>query len=76
MPPRLGRLVKRVRDGLAVNYGLLLVTASQLFFSLVNVSVKKLNSIDPPVPTFELIGFRMVRVRVGGGADGRLSGRW
>ncbi|KAL1696767.1 hypothetical protein GGG16DRAFT_42858 [Schizophyllum commune] len=60
MPPRLGRLVKRVRDGLAVNYGLLLVTASQLFFSLVNVSVKKLNSIDPPVPTFELIGFRMV----------------
>ncbi|KAL1748201.1 hypothetical protein HDZ31DRAFT_60574 [Schizophyllum fasciatum] len=60
VPPRLGRALARVKDGLAVNYGLLLVTASQLFFSLVNVSVKKLNSIDPPVPTFELIAFRMV----------------
>ncbi|TRM65467.1 hypothetical protein BD626DRAFT_567375 [Schizophyllum amplum] len=60
LPPRVEKVYGRLMDGLAANYGLLLVTASQLFLSLVNVSVKKLNSIDPPVPTYELIGFRMV----------------
>ncbi|KAI9059468.1 DUF6-domain-containing protein [Trametes sanguinea] len=38
---------------------MLLVAASQLFFSLMNVWVKKLNSLDPPVPAFELIWVRM-----------------
>ncbi|KAI0641741.1 DUF6-domain-containing protein [Trametes meyenii] len=38
---------------------MLLVAASQLFFSLMNVWVKKLNSLDPPVPAFELIFVRM-----------------
>ncbi|KAF8057616.1 hypothetical protein FPV67DRAFT_571087 [Lyophyllum atratum] len=42
------------------NMGLLLVTGSQAFLSLVNVAVKRLNSIDPPVSTFELIAVRMV----------------
>ncbi|KAF4621973.1 hypothetical protein D9613_009250 [Agrocybe pediades] len=41
------------------NTGLLLVAASQAFFSLMNVAVKKLNSIDPPVPTLELVWVRM-----------------
>jgi hypothetical protein len=36
------------------NVGLLLVTASQMFFSLMNVAVKKLNSIDPPVSALEV----------------------
>lgn len=36
------------------NTGLLLVTASQVFLSLMNVAVKKLNGIDPPVPTLEV----------------------
>ncbi|KAG5641444.1 hypothetical protein DXG03_005218 [Asterophora parasitica] len=36
------------------NTGLLLVTASQAFFSMMNTAVKKLNSIDPPVSTFEV----------------------
>ncbi|KAF5375941.1 hypothetical protein D9615_008272 [Tricholomella constricta] len=41
------------------NVGLLLVMSAQAFFSLMNVAVKKLNSIDPPVSTFELIAVRM-----------------
>ncbi|KAL1942255.1 hypothetical protein VTO73DRAFT_6319 [Trametes versicolor] len=38
---------------------MLLVASAQLFFSLMNVWVKKLNSLDPPVPAFELIFVRM-----------------
>lgn len=43
------------------NVGLLLIVTAQAFLALVNVAVKKLNMIDPPVPTFELIFIRMVR---------------
>lgn len=39
------------------NLGMLLVASAQLFFSLMNVWVKKLNSLDPPVPAFE-VSFR------------------
>ncbi|KAI0791435.1 DUF6-domain-containing protein [Abortiporus biennis] len=38
---------------------MLLIAASQAFFSLMNVAVKKLNSLDEPVPPFELILVRM-----------------
>ncbi|PCH34639.1 DUF6-domain-containing protein [Wolfiporia cocos MD-104 SS10] len=41
------------------NTGLLLVAASQLFGSMMSVLVKKLNSVDPPVPPLELICVRM-----------------
>ncbi|KAH6904971.1 DUF6-domain-containing protein [Coprinopsis sp. MPI-PUGE-AT-0042] len=41
------------------NAGLLLVAASQAFFSLMNVAVKKLNTIDPPVTALQLILVRM-----------------
>ncbi|KAI5119682.1 hypothetical protein M0805_009626 [Coniferiporia weirii] len=41
------------------NAGLLLVAASQAFFALMNVAVKKLKSLDPPVPTLELVAVRM-----------------
>ncbi|KAI0048180.1 DUF6-domain-containing protein, partial [Auriscalpium vulgare] len=41
------------------NTGLLLVAASQFFFSLMNVSVKLLNGLDKPVPTLELVIVRM-----------------
>ena len=37
-----------------MNAGLLLVAASQAFFALMNVAVKKLNSLDPPVPALEV----------------------
>ncbi|KAF9467671.1 EamA-like transporter family-domain-containing protein [Collybia nuda] len=41
------------------NVGLLLVAGSQAFFSMMNVAVKKLNSIDPPVSTLQLVAIRM-----------------
>ena len=34
----------------------------QGFFALMNVAVKKLNSLDPPVSVMELVAVRMVRV--------------
>ncbi|KAH9051562.1 hypothetical protein EDB83DRAFT_1222712 [Lactarius deliciosus] len=42
------------------NSGLLLVVASQFFFSAMGVAVKWLNGLDDPVPTLELILVRMV----------------
>ena len=36
------------------NTGLLLVAASQFFFSGINISVKWLNSLDEPIPTLEV----------------------
>lgn len=53
-------IITKVRAFVANNTGLLLVTASQAFFALMNVAVKKLNSLDPPVPALELIFVRMV----------------
>ncbi|KAF5309361.1 hypothetical protein D9611_013998 [Ephemerocybe angulata] len=49
----------------ANNVGLLLVAASELFFAFMHLAVKILNSIDPPVSTFELILVRMVITYVG-----------
>ncbi|KAG6819206.1 hypothetical protein H0H93_014346 [Arthromyces matolae] len=48
-----------VAETLKANTGLLLIAAAQAFFSMMNVAVKILNSIDPPVPTLELIFVRM-----------------
>ncbi|KAF8906965.1 EamA-like transporter family-domain-containing protein [Gymnopilus junonius] len=42
------------------NAGLLYVTGSQALFSFMNVAVKVLNGIDPPVPTLELVAVRMI----------------
>lgn len=36
------------------NAGLLLVASSQFFFSLMNLVAKKVNTVDPPVPTLEV----------------------
>ncbi|KAF8531777.1 hypothetical protein JB92DRAFT_2848873 [Gautieria morchelliformis] len=41
------------------NVGLLLIAASQLFITLMNVAVKFLNDLDDPVPTLELVFVRM-----------------
>jgi hypothetical protein len=46
-----------VRHFVARNTGLLLVIASQAFFSMMNAVVKRLSSIDPPVSTLQ-VGFR------------------
>lgn len=47
-------VVDSLRRFIAINAGFLLVAASQAFFSLMNLAVKKLNSLDPPVPTLEV----------------------
>ncbi|KAI0704155.1 hypothetical protein C8Q76DRAFT_801904 [Earliella scabrosa] len=49
----------RIRDAVRSNIGLMLVASSQLFFALMNIGVKKLNSLDPPVSATELILVRM-----------------
>ncbi|KZT65695.1 DUF6-domain-containing protein [Daedalea quercina L-15889] len=41
------------------NIGLLLIAASTAFGSMMSTLVKKLNSVDPPVPMLELIFIRM-----------------
>jgi len=51
--------VKRVKEFFSLNAGLLLVVAAQGVFSLVNVAVKILQSLDNPVSTLELIIVRM-----------------
>ncbi|KAK7056229.1 hypothetical protein VNI00_002781 [Paramarasmius palmivorus] len=52
------RAILAIKTFLVVNCGLILVVGSQASLSLVNVAVKKLNTIDPPVPVFELILIR------------------
>ncbi|KAF8883042.1 hypothetical protein BD779DRAFT_899798 [Infundibulicybe gibba] len=49
----------RAREIIESNAGLLLIVAAQAFLSLVNVAVKKLHSIDPPVSTTQIITVRM-----------------
>ncbi len=51
---RASEYAKRAREVAESNIGLMLVAASQLFFSLMNVGVKKLNSLDPPVHAVEV----------------------
>ncbi|KAJ8094644.1 hypothetical protein PM082_010650 [Marasmius tenuissimus] len=59
MSSRIKSLTKPITSFYNDNYGLLLVIASQGCLQLVNVAVKKLNGIDPPVPILELILIRM-----------------
>ena len=46
--------IVNIRDTLQRNTGLFLITLSQSCFSSMNVAVKKLNSLDIPVPTMEV----------------------
>ncbi|KAI0331569.1 DUF6-domain-containing protein [Cubamyces sp. BRFM 1775] len=59
LPRTLHKVLATTKEAIYDNRGMLLVAAAQLFFSLMNVWVKKLNSLDPPVPAFELIFVRM-----------------
>ena len=45
---------RRARNVFKNNVGLLYVVASQVFFSVMNVAVKSLNNLDPPVPAIEV----------------------
>ena len=49
-----GKLQRATSDAYQRNLGLLLIIGSQMFLSLVNVAVKKLNDIDPPVSALEV----------------------
>ncbi|KAG6828957.1 hypothetical protein H0H92_006184 [Tricholoma furcatifolium] len=53
------RCHRKAQTAVEGNTGLLLITAAQAFFSLMNVAVKTLNSIDPPVSPLQLIVVRM-----------------
>ncbi|KAJ6617990.1 hypothetical protein B0H10DRAFT_1282186 [Mycena sp. CBHHK59/15] len=58
--PRIRSALSAVQDFVSLNTGLLLVTAAQAVFSLVNVAVKMLQNLDEePVSTLELIVVRM-----------------
>ena len=57
VPSRMHSWLASAKDVWQMNTGLLLVVASQAFFSLMNVSVKVLNSIDPPVTVLEVCLF-------------------
>lgn len=51
---RLERLLQFVIDLYHNNVGLLLIAASQLFMTLMNIAVKFLNRLDNPIPTLEV----------------------
>ncbi|RDX50712.1 DUF6-domain-containing protein [Lentinus brumalis] len=51
---------RRFEEVFRSNTGLLLISLSQGFTSLMGVFVKKLNELNPPVPPLELIWVRMV----------------
>lgn len=48
------RAIAKVRELIANNTGLLLVTVSQFFFALVHAAAKKMNSSETPVPVLEV----------------------
>ncbi|KAI0704437.1 EamA-like transporter family-domain-containing protein [Cerioporus squamosus] len=54
------RFARRSKELFDSNTGLLLISLSQGFASLMGVFVKKLNELDPPVHPLELIWVRMV----------------
>lgn len=47
-------MINYARQFVADNLGLLLVLASQFFFSIMNVVVKQLHGIDTPISTFQV----------------------
>ncbi|KIP02015.1 hypothetical protein PHLGIDRAFT_96431 [Phlebiopsis gigantea 11061_1 CR5-6] len=51
--------IKKSKEVAQNNAGMLLIAGSQGFFSLMNVAVKTLNSLDPPVSAMELVFVRM-----------------
>jgi hypothetical protein len=59
---RIHALRERAREVLDGNTGLLLVAAAQAFLSFMTAAVKKLNGIEPPIPTLEVCAFSMLRL--------------
>ncbi|EPQ53268.1 DUF6-domain-containing protein [Gloeophyllum trabeum ATCC 11539] len=59
------RISPAFKDFVERNTGLLMVASSQFFFALQNASVKRLNSLEDPVPTLELVMVRMGIIWIG-----------
>ncbi|GJE91689.1 DMT family transporter [Phanerochaete sordida] len=51
--------MKKAREVVRDNTGMLLVAASESFYASMNLAVKELSGIDPPVTTMQLIWIRM-----------------
>lgn len=62
-PSRIRNWLASVNDVVQRNTGLLLVVASQVFFSLMNAAVKMLNSIDPPITALEVCFFSFLSLK-------------
>ena len=54
IPSRIHSWLASAKDVMQRNTGLLLFIASQVFVTLMNFSVKILNTIDPPITAFEV----------------------
>jgi len=63
-PSRIRNWLASVNDVVQRNTGLLLVVASQVFFSLMNAAVKMLNSIDPPITALEVCFFSFLSLKM------------
>lgn len=57
-------LILKCRQFVSGNVGLLLVASAQLFFSLMNLGVKVVSTIDPPVHTLEVSRSDFTRVEL------------
>jgi hypothetical protein len=60
VPSRIHSCLASAKDVVRSNIGLLLVIASQAFFTLTNVAVKILDNIDPPISTLEVCWFSIL----------------
>ena len=54
IPSRIHSWLASVKDVVKKNTGLLLAIASQAFFTFMNLAVKILNTIDPPITALEV----------------------
>lgn len=52
--PAVSSVITKFKQFVEDNVGLLLVASAQLFFSLMNVGVKLVSAVDPPVHTLEV----------------------
>ncbi|TFK38438.1 hypothetical protein BDQ12DRAFT_683666 [Crucibulum laeve] len=59
-PSKMKRIVMQLKEGISNNTGMLLMTLAQVFGASMNLCVKKLNGIDPPVSPLEIILVRMM----------------
>jgi hypothetical protein len=64
LQPDMSQLWPMVIQSAKSNFGLMLIIAAQVFFAIINLLVKKLHTIDPPVGTLQVafVHFSVQRV--------------